>query len=157
MYDSGLYGPVDEEPPKDYDDTIAEIQAKIDAVILIDSDGSWEYEDTTFPWAHDDTSNGDWYADTEYGDIYIGDPESIVDDVDSLLEALLPMRRGRFYITGYADLVYDISGVTGTSTYYGKDEDGWPIIEHEYYTDYADVEFNFRQSKITQFSIEELK
>ena len=148
----------DNRPEPDWYDTEAEIDLRLDAIILIDSDGSWEYEDTTYPWAKSNLNKrGDWYADTDYGDVYIGDATTIVEHVDSLLESLLPMKKGRFHIQGYPDLFYNISDISGISKGYGVDEDGDPIIDTDYFLDDADVEFDFSKSKISDFTINEIK
>lgn len=136
----------------------AEIEVDIDAVILLEKDGSWEYEDTTYPWAKSDRdSKGNWYAETDYGDVYIGDPTTIVENIDDLLEVFLPMKEGRYHIQGYADLFYDISNILGNSTFLGMDEDNSPLLENEYFLDDADVSFNFSKSSINDFNIEKLK
>lgn len=158
MYDYPERPLEDDRPEPDWYEDKVEIEVSIDAVIDIDDAGGWEYEDTTYPWAKSPyDKRGNWYADTEYGEIYVGDPVDIVEKIDELLEVFLPARQGRYYITGDADLVFNIDNISGTSKYYGNDEEGTPVVENEYYTDDVDVEFNFSKSSIKNFNIEEIR
>lgn len=145
-------------PESDEYDAEGEIDLKIDAIIDIDSNGDWEYDDTTYPWAKSNLNRqGDWYINTDYGDVYVGDAVDIVEKVDELLEAFLPMKNGRFYITGDANLFFDISNIPEISYFGGRDEDSDFTVDSEHYLDDAEVEFNFNKSKITNFNIEEIR
>lgn len=102
------------DPPEDHDWTELDpeketIEIDIDARIIIDTDGSYEYEDTSYPWAKSPFAGGDWYADF-YG-VYLADPIDIVEHVDDLLLDKLPNEPGEYYISGHASLTFEITGV----------------------------------------------
>ena len=137
-----------------------EIEVPIDAVIYIDDNGDWEYEDEEYSWAQPDDVDDTWTVTSyEYPDVEVevGDAVTIVEYIDDLLEPLMPFTPGKFRISGDAILAFKISDVKKYSDYIGQDEDDGPIFEEEYQTDDADVEFLFDKSSIDNFEIEEIQ
>lgn len=157
----GMYGfpdlPLD--PPEDnswdvLDDECDVIELPFDIDIIIDTDGTWMYVDETFSWAEcKSRKDGDWYTDDDYN-VYIGDKMDIVENVDELLEPLLPSEPGPYHISGTAELVYLIDGIyIQEGNYPDSDEGiGYSYIE-DICTDAAEVQFDSRTSKITNFKI----
>lgn len=135
----------------DSDDEIVEIT--LDAIIHIDEDGSWEYDDTNYPWAASpDNKRGDWYTD-EYN-VYIGDKTSIVEYVDELLESMMPVTPGEYHIKGDVELVFSVSGIEVKRDYFWDERHGADYYE-EAYTDNAETEFLYDKSSIKNFEITE--
>lgn len=132
-----------------------QIEVDLDCIINIDSDGSWEYEDTTYPWAQGFGSNGTWYTDEH--NVYIGDPVDIVECVDDMLQAYLPDTPGRYQLSGTATLSFNISDIYKTSSFQGMDEDNDPILDEEFYKDDASADFDFGNSYISNFDCEPLE
>ena len=147
------------DPPEDnsweeLEDECDVIELPFDIDIIIDTDGSWIYVDETCSWAECAyTRSGDWYTDGNYS-IHIGNNMDIVENVDELLEPLLPSEPGAYHISGTAELVYLIEGVyIKEGNYPDSDEGiGYSYIE-DICTDTAEVQFDSRTSKITDFKI----
>lgn len=135
----------------DSDDEIVEIT--LDAIVHIDEDGSWEYDDTNYPWAASpDNKRGDWY--TEEYDVYLGDKTSMVEYVDELLESMMPVTPGEYHIKGDVTLVFSVSGIEVKRDYFWDERHGADYDE-EAYTDNAETEFLYDKSYIKNFEITE--
>lgn len=127
----------------DTDDEFIEIT--LDAIVHIDENDSWNYEDTNYPWAASpDSKSGDWYTD-KYG-VYIGDKTSIVEYVDELLEPMMPAKEGEYHIKGDVTLVFSVEGVEAKIDRFG---------DEEVYTDDAETSFLYDKSYIKNFEITE--
>lgn len=144
------------EPPELHqeDDFTETIELELDAVVIVDEDGSWDYEDKTYSWARCPLNKrGDWY--TEEYNIYIGDPVDIVEDVDSLVETSMPAIPGKYKITGSVELRYNISGVEAEYDYF-LDEDDLVDYDKEIYADDAEVELDMYRSSVSNFQFTRL-
>ena len=106
---AGYYDPPEDDYWEELDPEKETIELDIDARIILDEDGSYEYEDTTYPWAKSPFVGGDWYADF-YG-VYLADPIDVVEHVDDLLIDQLPTDPGEYHLTGHASLTFEITGV----------------------------------------------
>ena len=106
---AGYYDPPEDNYWGELDPEKETIELDIDARIILDEDGSYEYEDTTYPWAKSPFVGGDWYADF-YG-VYLADPIDVVEHVDDLLIDQLPTDPGEYHLTGHASLTFEITGV----------------------------------------------
>lgn len=134
-----------------------ELIIPLDAVIVVDRDGEWDYEDLTFSWAQPDATSSTWYtSSSEYPPVKIGTVDEIVECVDDLLSPMIPFAKGRYLAKGEIHLVFEISGIDKSREYLGYDEDEDPYFDTEYYTDAADVEFMFEESSINNLEIETL-
>ena len=126
--------------PPEYDDPEegeekVEVECDINQLeITVDEDGSWEYQ----------------------RDVYVQDRNGLIEDFDSIVEPNIPGVPGTYLISCHVKMVYDITGVEIVREYQGKDEDGDPIVDEDYYTGSADVEFNKNDSYITDFYSEEI-
>lgn len=158
--EAGIYDVPDRplDPPEDdswteldTDDEVIEVT--LDAIVHIDEDGSWEYDDTNYPWAASpDNNRGDWYTD-EYS-VYIGDKTSIVEYVDELLEPMMPAKAGEYHIKGDATLVFAVEGIQVKRDYFWDERHGADYDE-ESYTDDAETSFLYDKSHINNFEITE--
>lgn len=145
--------------PPEYDDPDereekVEVECEINQLeITVDEDGSWEYQRDDFLdemlTAEDELTSEDY-------DVYIRDRNGLIEDFDSIVEPNIPGVPGTYLISCYVKMVYDVTGVEIVREYQGKDEDGDPIIDEDYYTGNADVEFNRNESYITNFYSEEI-
>lgn len=81
------------------------VDMDLDTVINMKSDGSWDFDDTSWSVCAD-ISDGSWRS---ADDKLIATSEQLVSDVNSLLQLYLPMQEGTFNITGDLHLVYDMS------------------------------------------------
>lgn len=146
-----LPGPGDYNPPEDefsYADDVEEVcELDMDNVVIIISDdgNSWDYEDKSYEWAKASEDSEDLYSD-EYPNVLLSDHTGTVENVDSLLESLLPAEPGKYSVSGHVKLVYDIEGIAYKIV---PDYEGGSAIED--YSDDAEASFNFRKSSITNF------
>lgn len=139
------------DPPEDdswteVDGWIEDVDLDVDAIIEVLDDGSWIYEDETYPWAvSKDSYNGDHYSYEYY--VHIGDPGTIVEDFDDVIEKYIPSEEGRYHLKCKATLKYFIEGVeVKQSDYY----------DEEVYKDNASVEFDEYDSKVENVSVERI-
>lgn len=145
--------------PPEYDDheegeETVEVECDINQLeIKVDEDGSWEYQRDDFL---DEMLTAEDEITSEEYDVYIRDRNGLIEDFDSIVEPNIPGVPGTYLISCYVKMVYDVTGVEIVSEYQGKDEDGDPIIDEDYYTGNADVEFNRNESYITNFYSEEI-
>lgn len=158
--EAGIYDVPDRplDPPEDdsweeldADDEVIEVT--LDAIVHIDENGNWEYEDTNYPWAASpDDTDGDWYTD-KYN-IYIGNKISIVEYVDELLVPMMPAKEGKYHIKGEVTLVFAVKGIEVKRDYFGDDLHG-PAYDEETYADDAETSFLYDKSYIKNFKITE--
>ena len=127
---------------------VAEVD--LDAVIIIDDKGSWDYEDTSYAWAAASDDEADLYSD-EYPDIMLSDHVGVVEKVDDLMITLLPEVPGRYRVQGTVELVFDISGVEHTTSNGFWDDLHGLEYDEEVYTDSATASFNLGKSSIRDF------
>ena len=138
------------DPPEDdswteVDGWIEDVDLDVDAIIEVLDDGSWIYEDETYPWAvSKDSYNGDHYSYEYY--VHIGDPGTIVEDFDDVIEKYIPSEEGRYHLKCKATLKYFIEGVEVKQSYY----------HDEVYKDNASVEFDEYDSKVENVSVERI-
>lgn len=150
------------EPPEpkeleQVDDFGEEIELTLDKVIItVDEDGGWEYEDQSYPWAaNPDNRHGDWYS--EDYNVYLDDTTGVVEKFDEIAEPFIPGYAGRYQISCDATLIYNVSGVEVDRDYF-QDEDGDIVYDgEEVYTDDAEVEFDSRNSFISNFKYSEIE
>lgn len=160
VVEAGIYDVPDRplDPPEDNsweeldsDDEVIELT--LDAIVHIDENGSWEYDDTNYPWAASpDNKRGDWYT-NEYS-VYIGDKTSIVEYVDELLEPMMPAKEGEYHIKGDVTLVFSVEGIEVKRDYFWDERHGADYDE-EAYTDDAETSFLYDKSHIKNFEITE--
>lgn len=138
------------DPPEDdnwteVDGWIEDVDLDVDAIIEVLDDGSWIYEDETYPWAvSKDSYNGDHYSYEYY--VHIGDPGTIVEDFDDVIEKYIPSEEGRYHLKCKATLKYFIEGVEVKQSYH----------DEEVYKDNASVEFDEYDSKVENVSVERI-
>ena len=148
IYDAmGVHGPNPPEYPDpiELDDIKEEADFNLDAVIIIDDEGSWTYEDESYKWAQATDKEADLYSD-EYPHVLLSDLTTTVENVDSLLETLLPMTPGKYRIKGHVNLVYDLTNIFAYRSEHEDEEDD--VIEDD-----IEVKFNFKESYIKNFKI----
>ena len=145
--------------PPEYDDPEegeekVEVECDINQLeITVDEDGSWEYQRDDFL---DEMLTAEDELTSEEYDVYVQDRNGLIEDFDSIVEPNIPGVPGTYLISCHVKMVYDITGVEIVREYQGKDEDGDPIVDEDYYTGSADVEFNKNDSYITDFYSEEI-
>lgn len=130
------------------EDTIIEIN--INAEIIVDDKGYYEYTDESYSWAKDPNNpKGDWY-DGEYN-IYLGDPVEMVEHIDDIMidSDEFPTVAGHYKVTGTANLAFNISGIEESPREYFTDYGGDTVYDSEIYTEYAEADFNKEASSIT--------
>ena len=141
--------------PPEYDDPEEleyneEIVLSLDEIVDVDDEGNWEYEDKTYSFAANPNSRDrDWY--TEENHIFVTDHIGVVEDVDSVLERNMPVKPGRYRISGEAHMFYDVYGVYEYRYYYGPD--AW---DSDIDSSNAETDFNFAKSYIDDLQIVEL-
>lgn len=141
--------------PPEYDDPEEleyneEIVLSLDEIVDVDDEGNWEYEDKTYSFAANPNSRDrDWY--TEENHIFVTDRIGVVEDLDSVLERNMPVKPGRYRISGDAHMFYDVYGVYEYRYYYGPD--AW---DSDIDSSNAETDFNFAKSYIDDLQIVEL-
>lgn len=139
--------------PEEGEETV-EVECDINQLeITVDEDGSWEYQRDDFL---DEMLTAEDEITSEEYDVYIRDRSGLIEDFDSIVEPNIPGVPGTYLISCNVKMVYDVTGVEIVREYQGKDEDGDPIVDEDYYTGSADVEFNRNESYITNFYSEEI-
>lgn len=139
--------------PEEGEETV-EVECDINQLeITVEEDGSWEYQRDDFL---DEMLTAENEITSEEYDVYIRDRNGLIEDFDSIVEPNIPGVPGTYLISCHVKMVYDVTGVEIVHDYQGKDEDGYPIIDEDYYTGSADVEFNRNESYITNFYSEEI-
>lgn len=149
------------EPPErkeleQVDDSIEEVEISLDKVIItVDEDGGWDYEDESYPWAaNPDNKHGDWYS--EDYNVYLDDTTGVVEKFDEIVEPYIPGYAGKYQISCNATLVYNVSNVEVDRDYF-QDEDGDILYDGEQvYSDDAEVDFDSRNSFISNFKYSEI-
>ena len=149
------------EPPErkeleQVDDSIEEVEISLDKVIItVDEDGGWDYEDQSYPWAaNPDNKHGDWYS--EDYNVYLDDTTGVVEKFDEIVEPYIPGYAGKYQISCNATLVYNVSNVEVDRDYF-QDEDGDILYDGEQvYSDDAEVDFDSRNSFISNFKYSEI-
>lgn len=131
-------------------DTIELLEVELDAVVIIDEHGNWEYEDVEYPWAKFEYSeDGNWYSAED--SIYIGSPVDIVEAVDEVIETHMPAFAGRYTVSGNIKLAYNISNLVADEQLL---EDG--SYDRTVYTDDVGVSFLKDKSYVSDFAFEKL-
>lgn len=145
--------PPEYDDPEEGEETV-EVECDINQLeITVDEDGSWEYQRDDFL---DEMLTAEDEITSEEYDVYIRDRSGLIEDFDSIVEPNIPGVPGTYLISCHVKMVYDVTGVEIVREYQGKDEDGDPIVDEDYYTGSADVEFNRNESYITNFYSEEI-
>lgn len=138
------------QPPDPLDTVMEDPEIKIisiplDVIVIVDEDGSWEYEDDSYSWAESGSSkDGDWYSNRD--DIRIADKYDVVDWVDELIEVYMPAIPGQYQIT--ADIVLKVE-LSGVEAYYDLYKDG--SYDKTIYSDDADISFLPEESSVKNF------
>lgn len=129
------------DPEDDY------IECYLDAIITVEKDGNYDYEDTTYEWAQgSDSRYGDWDS-VLYSGLKLDDANGVVEKVDDLIIDKIPTTPGKYRVTGDVTLYYEISNVYKVS--YSKDDE-------EIVTSDADVEYIEKKSTIKDFKCERM-
>ena len=141
----------DEYDPEELHE-IDEILLTLDRVdIVVDPYGDWFYKDDRCPWARNtQNSEGNWYS-SRYG-VFIGDPDDIVEDFDSIIESYIPVDAGTYELSCKCDLLYEIENIESITTY-ESGEDGSLDSYEDIYTDNAKVYLNHNQSYVYDVDI----
>lgn len=108
------------------------VEIPLDATVVVDKDGFWEFEGDDQPWAHVDVEDSEMWE----SDYHISDPGIIEQDVFDLLQTYIPAQEGTYNISGDVTLVYDV-------TSNGSDD-----------PDDTEVNFNERASSVKNFTID---
>lgn len=149
--DRPLDPPEDDWKPLDSDDEIIELT--LDAIVRVNEDGTWEYDDAEYPWAMSPNNpQGDWYT-SDYG-IYIGDKTTIVEYVDQLLEPMMPFDKGQYHIQGDVTLIFSVEGIQVKRDYFDDEHEGISYNE-DAYIDEAETTFLYDKSHVDNFEVTE--
>lgn len=155
--EAGYYD-VPERPldPPEYDDPVEEdpiqeiCEFSFDVVVILDKDGGWDYENNDYSFAaNPDDKQGDWYTYEDH--IYLTDQTGMVEDLDDLIEPMMPAGPGKYRIQGDATMVFDVDNLYAYYDYY---RDG--SYDKELLKDDAEVTFNYQESKVENFKFIEL-
>ena len=137
--------PPEYDDPIEHEDSEELVEVELNQIITVDVDGDYEWDDDTYVWASPDESNEEWRS--EDG-VFIDDKVGVVEHIDDLIIPNVPVRPGKYRVTGLAELVYDVSGIQEYRTEYGPDD-----YESDLDIDHAVVSFNFRKSEVRNLKI----
>lgn len=113
----GDYDPPEYDEPVELDDTVDYIDVQLNADIVLDDEGSWDYLDKDFRWAYPMDNSNYWHSD-ESG-VYLDDWSGVVDKVGDLMEQyLIDKEPGTYHVSGYASLCYATEGLAEYRDYY---------------------------------------
>lgn len=121
------------------------IDVNIDQYIIVDSEGSWEYDSDNYDWASSDGEGSDWYSDNG---VRLDDPTGVVEKIDELIEHHVPIEPGTYRVQGYVELYYTVSGVYENRYDYTEDD-----YSSDINSDFGSAEYNKKLSKIENVKV----
>ena len=139
--------PPDYDEPEVLDDYTEHLDLEVSAVLTVDPDGDWVLGDFSGDITHDQY----WYA--KEHEVILASTDDMIEHLYALLPALSHYPAGKYRLHAYLGLAFVISDVKKLQTYVGKDEDGDPCFDTEYYTDDAASEIDLTQSELSRLSV----
>ena len=121
------------------------IDMNIDQYIIVDSEGSWDYDSDNYNWASSDGEGSDWYSDNG---VRLDDPTGVVEKIDELIEPHIPIEPGTYRVQGYIELYYTVSGVYENRYDYTEDD-----YSSDINSDFGSAEYNKKLSKIENVKV----
>lgn len=121
------------------------IDMNIDQYIIVDSEGSWNYDSENYDWASSDGEGSDWYSETG---VRLDDPTGVVEKIDELIEPHIPIEPGTYRVQGYIELYYTVSGVYENRYDYTSDD-----YSSDINSDLGSAEYNKKLSKIEDVKV----
>lgn len=121
------------------------IDMNIDQYIIVDSEGSWNYDSDNYDWASSDGEGSDWYSDNG---VRLDDPTGVVEKIDELIEPHVPIEPGTYRVQGYIELYYTVSGVYENRYDYTSDD-----YSSDINSDFGSAEYNKKLSKIEDVKV----
>ena len=121
------------------------IDVNIDQYIIVDSEGSWDYDSDNYDWASSDGEGSDWYSDNG---VRLDDPTGVVEKIDELIEPHVPIEPGTYRVEGYIELYYTVSGVYENRYDYTEDD-----YSSDINSDFGSAEYNKKLSKIENVKV----
>lgn len=121
------------------------IDMNIDQYIIVDSEGSWNYDSDNYDWASSDGEGSDWYSDNG---VRLDDPTGVVEKIDELIEPHIPIEPGTYRVQGYIELYYTVSGVYENRYDYTSDD-----YSSDINSDLGSAEYNKKLSKIEDIKV----
>lgn len=121
------------------------IDMNIDQYIIVDSEGSWDYDSDNYDWASSDGEGSDWYSDNG---VRLDDPTGVVEKIDELIEPHVPIEPGTYRVEGYIELYYTVSGVYENRYDYTEDD-----YSSDINSDFGSSEYNKKLSKIENVKV----
>ena len=121
------------------------IDMNIDQYIIVDSEGSWNYDSDNYDWASSDGEGSDWYSDNG---VRLDDPTGVVEKIDELIEPHVPIEPGTYRVEGYIELYYTVSGVYENRYDYTEDD-----YSSDINSDFGSAEYNKKLSKIENVKV----
>lgn len=121
------------------------IDMNIDQYIIVDSEGSWNYDSENYDWASSDGEGSDWYSETG---VRLDDPVGVVEKIDELIEPHIPIEPGTYRVQGYIELYYTVSGVYENRYDYTSDD-----YSSDINSDLGSAEYNKKLSKIEDVKV----
>lgn len=121
------------------------IDVNIDQYIIVDSEGSWDYDSDNYDWASSDGEGSDWYSDNG---VRLDDPTGVVEKIDELIEPHIPIEPGTYRVEGYIELYYTVSGVYENRYDYTEDD-----YSSDINSDFGSAEYNKKLSKIEDIKV----
>lgn len=121
------------------------IDMNIDQYIIVDSEGSWEYDSDNYDWVSSDGEGSDWYSDNG---VRLDDPTGVVEKIDELIEPHVPIEPGTYRVQGYVELYYTVSGVYENRYDYTEDD-----YSSDINSDFGSAEYNKKLSKIEDIKV----
>ena len=121
------------------------IDVNIDQYIIVDSEGSWDYDSDNYDWASSDGQGSDWYSDNG---VRLDDPTGVVEKIDELIEPHVPIEPGTYRVQGYVELYYTVSGVYENRYDYTEDD-----YSSDINSDFGSAEYNKKLSKIEDVKV----
>lgn len=121
------------------------IDMNIDQYIIVDSEGSWDYDSDNYDWASSDGQGSDWYSDNG---VRLDDSTGVVEKIDELIEPHVPIEPGTYRVQGYIELHYTVSGVYENRYDYTEDD-----YSSDINSDFGSAEYNKKLSKIENVKV----
>lgn len=137
---------VPEDKSIELDDITQDIEIDFEDVIVVQSNGDWDYEDNTCPWADNpDNESGDWTVEDD-SKIILDDSNGVVEKLYDLLEKHIPGTAGKYKISGTAHLRYIATNISSYRTEWGEDD-----YEDDIIYEGIEIEYDSKNSAINNF------
>lgn len=109
-----------------------------DVEVNVEPNGSWDYAD--YSWADGQGPRGKWVLEPDdLSEKFYLDRNEVIEGIDSIISPMMPIAPGTYYISGQANLTYDVIA------------ERYPDTD-EVYIHHPTIELNYDESSVDEFT-----